>query len=297
MTDINQKKSYFLALLAVVAWSTVATAFKIALYELELLQVMFISSFTATLLLLFFILLTNKQKLLFTQKYYEILKSILLGFLNPFLYYLILFKAYDLLPAQEALSLNYSWVIVVVILSIVILKQKISILQIIGLFISFIGVIIIATKGEISSLSFGNKYGIFLALISSVIWGFYWILNLKDNRNDSIKLFMNFLFGFLYILIFTLIDNFSFNLSLVNTLPGIYIGIFEMGLTFILWLYALRYSENTAKVGNLIFLSPFFSLIIIAIMLGEKIQFSTIFGLIFIISGALLQRSKIILTK
>ena len=34
------------------------------------------------------------------------------GFLNPFLYYIILFKAYSLLPAQEALSLNYTWPLV-----------------------------------------------------------------------------------------------------------------------------------------------------------------------------------------
>ena len=32
-----------------------------------------------------------------------------MGLFNPFLYYLVLFKAYDLLEAQEAGTLNYIW--------------------------------------------------------------------------------------------------------------------------------------------------------------------------------------------
>jgi drug/metabolite transporter (DMT)-like permease len=69
-----------------------------------------------------------------------------------------------------------------------------------------------------------------------------------------------------------------------------YIGIFEMGLTFFLWLKALSLSSNTAKVSNLIFLSPFISLIIISLILKETITHSTVIGLILIISGILIQR-------
>ena len=36
-------------------------------------------------------------------------QSLLPGLLNPCLYYLVLFKAYELLPAQQAQALNYSW--------------------------------------------------------------------------------------------------------------------------------------------------------------------------------------------
>ncbi|NJK98814.1 MAG: EamA family transporter, partial [Bacteroidales bacterium] len=49
----------------------------------------------------------------------------MLGFLNPLLYYLVLFKAYSLLPAQIAQPLNYTWPLILVILSIIFLSKNI----------------------------------------------------------------------------------------------------------------------------------------------------------------------------
>ena len=71
---------------------------------------------------------------------------------------------------------------------------------------------------------------------------------------------------------------------------GIYIGIFEMGITFVLWLNALKYSATTAKVSNLIYLSPFISLIFIHFTVGETITAYTLSGLTLIVVGILLQQ-------
>ena len=65
-----------------------------------------------------------------------------------------------------------------------------------------------------------------------------------------------------------------------------------MGITFVFWLSALKLSENTAKVGNLIFISPFLSLVFIHFLVGEDILASTFIGLALIISGILLQQIK-----
>jgi drug/metabolite transporter (DMT)-like permease len=62
-----------------------------------------------------------------------------------------------------------------------------------------------------------------------------------------------------------------------------------MSVTFVLWLVALRSSVNTAKVSMLIFISPFFSLVLIHFLLGEDILPSTIVGLLFIVAGLLIQ--------
>ena len=69
----------------------------------------------------------------------QYLRSAALGFLNPFLYYLVLFEAYDRLPAQEAQPLNYMWPIVVVILSAPLLKQPIGRVSLAGIAVSFFG--------------------------------------------------------------------------------------------------------------------------------------------------------------
>lgn len=286
----NQRLAYFYALLSVMFWSTVASAFKITLRYLDFLHLVFYATIVSIIAL--FIILCAQKKLNLLKGYSKIdyLHSLLLGFLNPFLYYIILFKAYSILPAQEALSLNYLWPITLTLLSIPMLKQKISLMSIFAIFISFIGVIVIATHGNILSLKFTNPLGVSLALSSTIIWSLFWIYNIKDRRDDVAKLFLNFLFGFIFILI-TLIVTKKLALPSVRGLFGAtYTGLFEMGITFILWLKALSLSKTTAKVSNLIYLSPFFSLIIIRFAVGEEILTSTVIGLILIISGILVQR-------
>jgi len=73
-------------------------------------------------------------------------------------------------------------------------------------------------------------------------------------------------------------------------LGACYVGFFEMGITYIIWLMALKLSATTAKVTNLIYLSPFTSLIFIHFIVGEKILISTITGLVLIIAGIVWQQ-------
>ena len=77
----------------------------------------------------------------------EYLFSAALGFLNPFFYYLVLFKAYSLLPAQVAQPINMTWPILLTIISIPLLGQKITLKSIAALVISFSGVILISSQG------------------------------------------------------------------------------------------------------------------------------------------------------
>ena len=223
-------------------------------------------------------------------KYYsrrDYFYSIFLGFLNPFLYYIVLFKAYSLLPAQQAQPLNYTWPIMLVLFSILLLKRKIKWMSIIALIISFVGVFIISTEGNFLIKS--NLEGIFLALSSSIIWALFWIYNMKDNRDVVTKLFLNFLFGFIFISIFMVISS-KIIFSIYGIIGALYVGLFEMGITFIVWLKALELSKNVAKISNLIYFSPFISLIFIHLIVGEKILPQTILGLILIVGGIIMQR-------
>ncbi len=144
-----------------------------------------------------------------------------------------------------------------VLLSIPILKQRIKLTNFLAILISFIGVIIISTKGDISSLKFSNISGSLLPLSSAVIWGLFWIFNIKDKRDVVAKLFMNFAFGFIFILIVVLVRNPNTVIMIHNYkgfVGAIYVGIFEMGITFIIWLRALKLSKTTAQVSNFIYL-------------------------------------------
>jgi len=77
---------------------------------------------------------------------------------------------------------------------------------------------------------------------------------------------------------------------------SIYVGIFEMGITFFFWLKALQMASTTAQVSNLVYLAPFLSMIFIHFFLHEPVYYTTPLGLILTISGIFIQnmRSKII---
>jgi len=288
----QQTKAYTFALGAVLLWSFVATAFKIALKEVDIYQLLFYGNLTAFLVLLIIFLLEKRIKELQRLSVKSIVISSLRGFLNPFLYYLILFEAYDILPAQEAMSLNYIWPIVLVLLAAPILKQKINLFGFMGIIISFIGVILIATKGNPLELEFENLRGDILAFSSSIVWAFFWLSNMKSKESETTKLLLSFGFGLIFSLAAVIFFS-DFTLpSLSSSFALIYVGIAEMGLTFYLWLNALKHSKRADQVSKLIYLSPFLSLIFIAIILHEKIGIFTFIGLAMIIIGILIKDRK-----
>ena len=286
----NQKAAYIYAILAVFFWSTVATAFKLTLTELDQFQMLFVASVSSAAVLLLSLFIQKKISLLKNLGPKDFITSACLCALNPFAHYLVLFKAYDLLRAQEAQTLNYFWAIILVLLSIPLLKQKITGKSLGAILISFFGVFIISTQGEIFSFRFTDTFGVALALGSAFIWALYWIYSSKDSRDDSVRLMLNFCFGTVYIAVTMFFFSDLSGISFKGVTGGTYIGFFEMGLTFLFWSKAMKLSETTAKISNLIFLSPFLSLFFISFILGEKILISTLIGLVFIISGILLQR-------
>ena len=103
-----QTKAYAFGLATVLLWSTVASAFKLTLRYVDHIQLLFYSSLFSTLVLGMILVWQKKLALALSGSRKEYTRSILLGALNPAIYYLVLFKAYDLLPAQEAQPLNYT---------------------------------------------------------------------------------------------------------------------------------------------------------------------------------------------
>ena len=285
----NQQKAYLYAIATVLLWSTVASAFKITLRYLEPIQLLLYASLVSTATLGLILVLQGKTSLLFSCSGRQYLHSLQLGLLNPFLYYLILFKAYDLLPAQVAQPLNYTWALTLAYLSIPLLRQRIKTREIAAGIVSYLGVVVISTRGEMLSLSTFAPLGVFLALASTVVWSLSWILGTRDERDPVLSLLLAFLFGLPFIFFACVLFS-SLTVSDPRGLLGAaYVGIFEMGITFVFWLKALKLSENTAKVGNLIFVSPFLSLVFIRFFVGEEIYASTFIGLVFIVTGLVIQ--------
>ncbi len=287
----KQYSGYLFAGLAIVFWSTISTAFKISLRYQNPIQLLLNASFFSAIVIFIVILLQKKTGLLTQGTRRDLIRSAILGFLNPFLYYSVLLEAYDRLPAQEAQALNYIWAIMLALLAIPLLKQKPRFRDLSGVLVSFCGAVIIAFRGDFSTMSFKEPVGVILALSSTLIWAIFWIFNVRDKRDEVVKLFWIFIFGYMYVFIYAYAmgqAEFPNKYALVSSA---YVGVFEMGITFILWLMALQRAKSTARVTNLIFITPFISLLFINRILGETIALSTIAGLVLIIGGILWQQT------
>jgi len=286
----NQIQAYKFALIAVFLWSTVATAFKISLTYLSPLELLFYSSLSSLFILGIIIIYQKKVSTTLLHVKSKFGLVLILGTINPFIYYLILFKAYDILPAQEAQAINYTWALMFAYMGVLFLKQKLSRADVLAGLICYFGVLIIATKGYPFSLEFSSFHGVLLALFSTILWSLYWIFNSKSDVDGVVGLFSNFLIG---VVLMSIYIAFVGGINLPNfraSLGAIYVGFFEMGITFVFWLKAVNLTSNISKISNLIFLSPFLSLVFIYFFVGEEILLSTIVALFFIIGGLIIQQ-------
>ena len=290
MNVTKDARAYMFGLLTVLFWSTVATAFKIALRELDIYQLILYAACTATIILSAALVFRGEigQLPAILRRHWRI--TLVSGMLNPFVYYLILFAAYDRLPAQVAQPINYTWAIVLTFGSIIFLRQRISWRDILAAFVCYAGVVIIAIQGHWSLVQFADPSGVGLALLSTFVWAGYWIINVRDPREPTIALCLNFAVALPFALAACLVMSDPVDITPAGIGAAIYVGIFEMGLSFLLWSNALRLASNTSRVSNLIFLSPFLSLFFIHHILGEPIYSTTWIGLTIIVAGLLWQR-------
>ncbi|GAA0406279.1 DMT family transporter [Cocleimonas flava] len=287
----KNKLAVIYALLAVGMWSTVATAFKLGLQQMTLLQLLMGASFFSWLTLGSFLTWKGELKTAISTIPKNVKAILVLALLNPVLYYLVLFKAYDLLPAQVAQSLNYTWAITLTILSVPLLGHKLNKKDIIAILLGYVGVVFISISGKSISGEL-SYFGVFLALFSTIIWAGYWLLNARDTRPPVVKLFQSFTFAVPILIIITLIfEGLPQSVNAKQLMSVVYIGLFEMGLAFMCWQMALHLTDKVSSISTLIFLSPFVSLFIINQVLGEPLQWMTFMGLGLIIVGIMIQQS------
>ena len=279
-----------LGLGAVLLWSTVATAFSLSLEYWTPLQLVTIAATVSWCLFALRLTSQTRRAMLGATRQKERVAALAVGWMNPGLYYLVLFAAYDQLPAQEAMAINYSWGITLALIAAPLLGQKLTLSALLATTVSYGGIVVIATRGVPWSLELAQPVGIGLALFSTLIWSLYWVINTRLDLDPEVNLFLNFS-GALPLL-WGLVWWFDTPLSPTwnGVAGGVYIGLFEMGIAFILWMGAMKATRSTLRISTLIFLSPPLSLILIWLVAGEPVRAYTLIGLALILAGLWLQR-------
>ncbi|MDV6317568.1 DMT family transporter [Chromohalobacter sp. HP20-39] len=283
----GDRRAIACGLVAVGLWSTVATAFKLALETMRPVELIWLAVLVSWALIGGLVIAQGHAREALTHGWRTALWA---GLMNPVAYYLVLFAAYDRLPGQEAMALNYTWALTMALLAVPLLKQRLTLMDIVAGLVAYAGVWTIATRGDVWQIAFADGLGVALALVSTLIWALYWLFNARDARAPLVAQWQNFSVG---IPVLTAIVWFGPGFEWHGWLSlgaGIYVGLFEMGIAFVFWQLAVHQVSRTAKVANLIFLSPPISLFLLHWVVGEPILISTLVGLVLILAGLALQQ-------
>ena len=286
----TDRRAVKLGLGAVMLWSTVATAFSLSLQYLTALQLVTLATVVSWCFFAIRLSAPERRSALRVTSSKARATGLLVGWLNPGLYYLVLFAAYDRLPAQEAMAINYSWGITLALLAAPLLRQHLSAGALLAACISYSGILVIATRGAPLSLDFAQPLGVGLALLSTVLWSLYWVINTRLSLDPEVNLFLNFSGALPLLLALLWWSNTPFPTLWQGWAGGLYVGLFEMGLAFVLWMGAMKATTSTLRISSLIFLSPPLSLVLIWVITGEPVKAYTLVGLVLILFGLYLQR-------
>ncbi len=288
MTD--RIKAYLLTLGVVLIWGSFAAVSKLSLKDLDSFQLQFYIFFIAALVNFVFLIFLKKLSLIRKLKPKSLAKLSLYA-IPAFFYYFSYWLSLKLIPASEAMMLNYIWPIMVVVFAIPIFNEKLTVKKMLAVLLGFIGVVVIITKGDFSEFRISNPLGASFALFAGVCWGLFSNLGRKNKEDINISYFVYFATMFLLSIPALLL----LSKPVVPTQTSLWgilsLGIFNLAIAYFLWFKALNLGK-TVGVASLAYLTPFASLVYIFVLLNERIVIAQLIGLLLIITGALIQHRK-----
>ena len=282
------KKNYIYAITTVMIWATMATVVKMMLFDIPNLEALSISSIFAFLFLLLMNIKTGaiKEMRNYSLKDYGIMSG--LGFIGLFVYSALYYYGLAQLSSQEACIVNYLWPIMLVVFSCIILKEKLTFMKAFAMLCSFVGIVILST-GSADEGAGNAMLGIGSCIIAAACYGLFSVLNKKADYNQNIAM----------MIIWFVVAVCSMGLGLMTEkwvpirgtqwIGMLWLGVVIDAVAYLLWALALKGTENTAKIANLAYLTPFLSLIVSAVVLEEPLELRAFIALVFIIGGILLQ--------
>ena len=283
-----RSQSYFNLAFCIVLWASIPVASKKILVELNNLQMLFYSTVFSALALGTLVLWQHKTASLLRHTLRDFAHLSWLGFLGAFLYYMLLYGAFANTSAAEGFILAYTWPILISLLAVPLLGQKLTPVRLTAIAISFCGVVMIVTRGQVVEFQMESLTGNLLALCGALVFALFSILGRRANYDLTIAAFVYFCAALFCAGAAVALSG---NLPLPSTSVWgwiIYNGLLVNGVSYLFWFKALEHGD-TFIGSNLLYLTPVFSLPLVKVFLNEPMHESAVSGVILIIAGILLQ--------
>ncbi len=280
-------EAYIYAFLCVLLWALIPVCSKKVLLSMDNFAFLFFSSLISAVTLGIYILLSSKSRLfrLYCLKDYFYMSF--LGFLGSFLFYVFLYRAFSMAGAQEVFIINYLWPILIVLFSSFILNERLTLLKLFAVLISFSGVWVIVTRGRFSGVHFSSLGGDAFALMAAVSFALFSVMGRKFSFDETISVFVYFVTSSILSLVF--VPFFHIRSLSLESLFWLFVnGVFVNGISYIFWFAALK-KGRVHLVSNTVYLTPFLALVFIALFLGERVKPYSLLALALIVSGIVIQ--------
>ena len=198
--------------------------------------------------------------------------------------WLFLYEAYQQIGVSIASLGYYCGPVIVMALSPLIFKEKLTKQKIVSFVVVFAGIVLV-NANAVNETHTG--FGVFCAFMSAVMYSFMVSFNkkaedIKGFENSTLKLFI----AFLSVFIFTVFkQGLSFHIQVEDIPPLVFLGLINTGLGCYLYFSSIG-DIKVQTVAILGYLEPLSAIIFSVIFLKERMLVIKIIGAVFIIAGA-----------
>ena len=285
------KKSYIYAGITILIWSSMAPVVKTLIGAIPNLEALAAGSFFAALFLFARNVLKGNLRVMKTipAGHYAVMAG--MGFVGIFSYSFLYYFGLDNLPVQVACILNYLWPIMLVVFSCILGLERFTGRKALALLLSFAGVIVVMAGGAAPA---GKKalLGMGACILASVCYGSFSAYNKKRNFDQNISMMVFWGTTFLCSVLASLLTENWVPLKSVELAGFVWIGLVTDATGYLLWALAIKNASDTAILANLVYFVPFLSTIFSALFLHEKIHAASIFALLLLVAGVIVDSVK-----
>ena len=276
------------ALGAILLWGIMPTCTKLLVTQIEPMLALALTCLFASVFLAAFYAVKGTLREFKNISANVFLRMTAIGSLGVFFYSFFYYTGNTLLPAQTAYIINDLWPACIILFSCMILKEKLTVGKLLAVFMSFAGVVMVATGGSFSSFDLSGTKGMLFCLGAAVSYGFYAVLNKREVYDKELSVLVAFATSGVLAFLCAVFMGQVRPLTLKEWGGSAFSGAVCNGLPGVLWVVALQ-KGNTAILANLAYLTPVISLIVTHFVLGEAVTMWSVAGTALIVSGIFVQ--------
>ena len=188
---------------------------------------------------------------------------------------------------MEVLVFQYTWPLLVVLLSLVILRERMTLRKIVALVFGCIGVVAVLTKGQLRTIRVDNPGVIALVVLGALSFALFSVLSKKVRKDPLMVTAVYFLVATVASLISMLTFS-AWTIPSVEDFPPVLAnGILVNGFSYVLWLMALR-KADASYVAPFVFVTPVLSAFYLILLFNEPLSPAHGIGLVCIVAAGLI---------